>query len=96
MIKPKIPPVLHHKESIWCPHCGEEFGIESKVEYERQYGIDYCYKEMLRQFNKLLDKVARSPFQYFKPTWDRETREYDGGIETREEWQALQSQLEKA
>ena len=54
MNRPKIPPVLHHSESIWCPHCGEEFGIESKVEYERQYGIDYCYKEMLRQFISLL------------------------------------------
>jgi hypothetical protein len=25
-----------HSESIGCPHCGEEFGIEDKVEYERE------------------------------------------------------------
>ena len=25
-----------HSRSIWCPHCGEEFGVESMVEQERE------------------------------------------------------------
>lgn len=34
-----------HSESIWCPNCGEEFGIESKVEDERviQRDADHEY-----------------------------------------------------
>lgn len=34
--KDTVKKVESHSESIWCPHCGEEFGIESKVEYERE------------------------------------------------------------
>lgn len=25
-----------HSQSIWCPHCGEEFGVESIVKYARE------------------------------------------------------------
>ena len=28
--------VPDHSESIWCPHCGEEFGIESNIEYAHE------------------------------------------------------------
>ena len=34
--KDTVKSVPAHSESIWCPHCGEEFGIESEVEYERE------------------------------------------------------------
>jgi len=31
-----VSKVERHSESIWCPHCGEEFGIEDKVQCERE------------------------------------------------------------
>ena len=38
----KIPE--SHSESIWCPHCGEEFGIEDKVLYERETQAEISFK----------------------------------------------------
>ena len=38
--RPKVLPVPSHSESIWCPHCGEEFGIESNIEYARQAQLE--------------------------------------------------------
>jgi len=34
--KETVKPIPSHSEGIWCPHCGEEFGIESKIEYARE------------------------------------------------------------
>jgi len=34
--KPPLLSVPDHSESIWCPHCGEEFGIESNIEYAHE------------------------------------------------------------
>lgn len=38
----KIPE--KHSESIYCPHCGEEFGIEDKVLYERETQAEISFK----------------------------------------------------
>ena len=42
--KDTVIPVPSHSESIWCPHCGDEFGIESKVEYEREAQAEISFK----------------------------------------------------
>lgn len=42
--KDTVVPVEKHSQSIWCPHCGEEFGIESKVEYERELQAEISFK----------------------------------------------------
>jgi len=39
-----VIPTSEHSESIWCPHCGEEFGIESKVEAEREVQAEVSFK----------------------------------------------------
>jgi len=38
----KVLEVPKHSESIWCPHCGGEFGIETRVEqaYQSQLEAD--------------------------------------------------------
>ena len=47
--KPNVKIPESHSESIVCPDCGEEFGIEDKVEYERvtQRDADVEYYEPL-------------------------------------------------
>lgn len=38
-LEDNMPPVLKpelHSESIGCPHCGEEFGIEMEIEMARE------------------------------------------------------------
>lgn len=44
-----VIPVLSHSESIWCPHCGKEFGIESKVQYEREAQAEATWKERTKR-----------------------------------------------
>ena len=39
-----VVPVGRHNESVSCPRCGEEFGIESKVEYEREFQAEISFK----------------------------------------------------
>ena len=36
--------VGRHNESVYCSNCGEEFGIESKVEYEREFQAEVSFK----------------------------------------------------
>ena len=42
--KDTVKPVPSHSESIWCPHCGEEFGIESKIADERELQAEISFK----------------------------------------------------
>jgi len=42
--KDTVMPVGRHNEGISCPLCGEEFGIESKVEYEREMQAEISFK----------------------------------------------------
>lgn len=42
--KDTVMSVGRHNESVYCPHCGEEFGIESKVEYEREMQAEISFK----------------------------------------------------
>ncbi len=48
-----------HSESINCPHCGEEFGIESKVEYEREAQAEISFKAGQEERKKRLDRPDR-------------------------------------
>lgn len=38
----KIP--SSHSEGVVCPHCGDEFGIEEKVLYEREAQAEISFK----------------------------------------------------
>ncbi len=36
----KILPVREHSETSYCPHCGEEFGLESYAENQRYLQLE--------------------------------------------------------
>lgn len=42
--KDTVKKVESHSESIWCPHCGEEFGIESVIENDRELQAEISFK----------------------------------------------------
>lgn len=54
--KDTVLPVGRHNESIVCPHCGEEFGIESKVEYERELQSEISFKAGRQEVVEWIDK----------------------------------------
>ena len=43
--------VKPHSESIWCPHCGEEFGVESKIEQAHENQVEDI-KKQIERYNK--------------------------------------------
>ena len=43
--------VKPHSESIWCPHCGEEFGIESEIEYAHEAQAEDI-KRQIKEYNR--------------------------------------------
>lgn len=60
--KDTIQPVGQHSESIWCPHCGEEFGIEDKVEYEREIQAEISFKAGIDEgVRRAMQNNARLP-----------------------------------
>lgn len=44
-----VIPVEPHSQRVWCHHCGEEFGIESKIEYERTVQAEISFKAGYKQ-----------------------------------------------
>lgn len=42
--KDTVVPIGDHSESVCCPHCGWAFGIESKVQYEREVQAEISFK----------------------------------------------------
>ena len=60
--KAPVLPVLPHSESIYCPHCGEEFGIESHVEDERHTQRDADHVYYMEEIVKLLKEVSNNDF----------------------------------
>lgn len=36
--------VPDHSESVYCSHCGEETGIEDRIQYEREYQAQISFK----------------------------------------------------
>ena len=93
MNKPEIVPVPDHSGSIACPHCGEEFGIEDRIECERALQCDDTYRKMEQQHRKLMyelwEDVICPMCKRLNPQ-----HEFCDYCHDREEWQALKSQLE--
>ena len=56
--KDTVKPVPHHSESIWCPHCGEEFGIESQIETERETQADISFKAGIEEVVDWIKEMA--------------------------------------
>ena len=42
--KETVIDVPSHSETMSCPHCGEEFGIESKIEYAHETQAELSFK----------------------------------------------------
>ena len=42
----KVKEVPDHSESIWCPHCGEEFGVEETIESAFEAQRDYDLQQI--------------------------------------------------
>lgn len=55
--KDTVIPVPDHSESIWCPHCGEEFGIESRIEQAHEFQAELSFKagreSMVREVQRI-------------------------------------------
>lgn len=47
--KDTVIKVEPHSESIWCPHCGEEFGIEDKIEGEKEAQAEISFNAGYKQ-----------------------------------------------
>ena len=47
--KDTVTPTPSHSESVWCPHCGEEFGQESYVETIRGLQAEISFKAGIRE-----------------------------------------------
>lgn len=44
-----VIPTPDHSESIWCPHCGEEFGIEREISTAREEQAEVSFKAGLAE-----------------------------------------------
>jgi hypothetical protein len=47
--KDTVTPTPDHSESIWCPHCGEEFGIESTIEMTKELQAEISFKAGIKE-----------------------------------------------
>uniref|UniRef100_A0A6H1ZKI9 Uncharacterized protein n=1 Tax=viral metagenome TaxID=1070528 RepID=A0A6H1ZKI9_9ZZZZ len=50
-----------HTESIWCSHCGEEFGIEDKVLSERQTQAEVSFKAGMKEVAEWIEQAYIYP-----------------------------------
>ena len=41
-----------HSEPEFCPHCGEEFGIEDRIEYEREAQAEATWDAAEKKFRQ--------------------------------------------
>lgn len=69
MNKPPVETVKDHSETVVCPHCSEEFGIESKVQYERELqrdrDADYYERLLQRACYEAAHKVLTAVMQEY-------------------------------
>ena len=42
-----MPEVYAKSQPIWCPNCGEEFGIEKEIEYAEKRGIQHILEYLI-------------------------------------------------
>lgn len=47
--KDTVTETKDHSESICCPHCGEEFGIESEISYARETQSEISFKAGMKE-----------------------------------------------
>ena len=94
--KDTVLPVGRHNESVYCPSCGYEFGIKSKVEYERELQAEISFKAGIEQGFKQIDDEELIPksFENGKKYGIKEVVEWiqnHGGCldGSRLEWQAF-------
>lgn len=60
-----------------------------------QQEIDKLKAQHSATIKALLDEIEGNPFNFFKPTWDKFERAYDGDIEIRQDrWQSLRKKYE--
>ena len=61
-----------HSESIWCPHCGEEFGIEDKVLIEREVQAGISFKAGIKEVVDWVDEMKAeehyTDFEHYQRT----------------------------
>lgn len=53
--------VEDHSESIWCPHCGEEFGIESNIQYAHEAQDAETLQKLVEWGNELCTEHFVAP-----------------------------------
>jgi len=83
----KILKAKEHSESIWCPHCGEEFGIESEINqaYEDQA------KVTARQIIEIVERHRKQAYAF-----EVEMAVVNSKLaENAKEWQALKELIEQ-
>lgn len=77
--KDTVVEVRPHSESIWCPHCGEEFGIEGKVECERETQAEISFKAGIREVVEWIERISKAgqPSKFIPSSeWQAKLREW--------------------
>lgn len=85
--KDTVKPTPDHSESVWCPHCGEEFGEESLVEATREEQAEITFplgkqegiEEVVEWFNEQTDFADDEPCPYYvmnKKVWQAKLKEW--------------------
>ncbi len=61
-----LPKISSHSQSIWCPHCGEEFGIEEEIEAAEKRGIGVFLDYLINDISSIEDSLWLKKLQQMK------------------------------
>jgi len=53
--KDTVIKVPDHSESVWCPHCGEEFGIEAAIDFAHAVQAEVSFKAGILEVVKYIE-----------------------------------------